>query len=231
MRDDQAQRVWSIDTGAPLQAVVDDPACPPLLRQALTGVLSWQARNETPLWRTLAAPRLAPQWVASLLALGTTLVVDGEEVLLAVGAHFPRSARRAGQASHALHVRVGGLRWGEAHVTRTPADEPIVAAVAVVEMAGHVVQAARVALTGVWPEPARLAQAAAQLVGAPLDEEHIRAVAAAVEQEVAPKGDFLGSREYRRAMAGVVTRRALEAARHSERSEESRSEESPGGGP
>jgi CO/xanthine dehydrogenase FAD-binding subunit len=194
-------------------------------------VLSWQARNETPLWRTLAAPRLAPQWVASLLALGTTLVVDGEEVLLAVGAHFPRSARRAGQASHALHVRVGGLRWGEAHVARTPADEPIVAAVAVVEMEGNVVQAARVALTGVWPEPARLAQAAAQLVGAPLDEEHIRAVAAAVEQEVAPKGDFLGSREYRRAMAGVVTRRALEAARHSERSEESRSEESPGGGP
>jgi len=231
MRDDQAQRVWSIDTGAPLQAVVDDPACPPPLRQALTGVLSWQARNETPLWRTLAAPRLAPQWVASLLALGTTLVVDGEEVLLAVGAHFPRSARRAGQASHALHVRVGGLRWGEAHVARTPADEPIVAAVAVVEMEGNVVQAARVALTGVWPEPARLAQAAAQLVGAPLDEEHIRAVAAAVEQEVAPKGDFLGSREYRRAMAGVVTRRALEAARHSERSEESRSEESPGGGP
>ncbi|HUV89700.1 MAG TPA: hypothetical protein VMY80_08605, partial [Anaerolineae bacterium] len=60
MRDDQAQRVWSIETGVPLQAVVDDPACPPLLRQALTGVLSWQARNETPLWRTLAAPRLAP---------------------------------------------------------------------------------------------------------------------------------------------------------------------------
>jgi len=209
MRDDQAQRVWSIDTGALLQAVVDDPACPPLLRQALTGVLSWQARNETPLWRTLAAPRLAPQWVASLLALGTTLVVDGEEVPLAVGVHFPRSARRAGQASHALHVRVGGLRWGEAHVARTPADEPIVAAVAVVEMAGNVVQAARVALTGVWPEPARLAQAATQLVGAPLDEEHIRAVAAAVEQEVAPKGDFMGSREYRRAMAGVLTRRAL----------------------
>ena len=209
MRDDQAQRVWSIDTGAPLQAVVDDPACPPLLRQALTGVLSWQARNETPAWRTLAAPRLAPQWAASLLALGTTLVVDGEEVPLAVGARFPRPARRAGQASHALHVRVGGLRWGEAHVTRTPADEPIVAAVAVVEMAGNVVQAARVALTGVWPEPARLAQAAAQLVGAPLDEERIRAVAAAVEQEIAPKGDFMGSREYRRAMAGVLTRRAL----------------------
>jgi len=232
MRDDQAQRVWSIDTGVPLQAVVDDPACPPLLRQALTGVLSWQARNETPLWRTLAAPRLAPQWVAGLLALGATLVVHGEENPLAVGSQFPRPERGEGLPhSHELNVRVGGLRWGEAHVARTPTDEPIVAAVAVVRMEGHAVQTARVALTGVWREPVRLAQAAAQLVGGPLDERRIQAVAAAVEQEVAPKGDFLGSREYRRAMAGVVTRRALEAARHSERSEESRSEESPGGGP
>jgi CO/xanthine dehydrogenase FAD-binding subunit len=48
------------------------------------------------------------------------------------------------------------------------------------------------------------------LVGAPLDKERIRAVAAAVEAEVSPKGDYRGSAEYRRAMAGVMTRRALE---------------------
>ena len=212
MRDDQAQQVWSVDVAALLQAAVDDPACPPLLRQALTGAISWQVRNETPVWRALTVPRLAPQWVAGLLALGATLVVGGEEVPLAVGARFPRPARRAGPASHALHVRVGGL-WGEAHVARTPADEPIVAAVAVVEMDQSAVRVARVALTGVWPEPARLAQAPAQLAGGLLDGERIRAVAAAVEQEVAPKGDFMGSREYRRAMAGVLTRRALEQCR------------------
>jgi CO/xanthine dehydrogenase FAD-binding subunit len=38
----------------------------------------------------------------------------------------------------------------------------------------------------------------------------IRAVATAVEDEVEPEGDFRGSEEYRRAMAGVLTRRALE---------------------
>jgi len=217
MRDDQAQQVWSVDVAALLQAVLDDPACPPLLRQALTGAISWQVRNETPVWRALAVPRLAPQWVAGLLALGAMLVVDGEEVPLAVGARFPRPARRAGQASHAVHVRVGGLYWGEAHVARTPADEPIVAAVAVVEMDQSAVRVARVALTGVWPEPARLAQAPAQLVGGPLDDGRIRAVAAVVEQEVAPKGDFMGSREYRRAMAGVLTRRALEQCREGQR--------------
>ena len=55
-------------------------------------------------------------------------------------------------------------------------------------------------ITGAWPEPLRLAEAAARLVGGPLDAEHIQAVAEAVEEEVAPQGDFLGSAEYRRAM-------------------------------
>jgi len=95
-------------------------------------------------------------------------------------------------------------------VARTLADEPIVAAIAVVALDGDVVGQARVALTGAWPEPLRLAEAAARLVGGPLDAEHIQAVAEAVEEEVAPQGDFLGSAEYRRAMAGVLTRRALE---------------------
>jgi CO/xanthine dehydrogenase FAD-binding subunit len=70
---------------------------------------------------------------------------------------------------------------------------------------------ARVALTGAWPEPVRLSEAPGMLVGGPLSEERIKAVAAAVEEEVAPQGDYLGSAIYRRAMAGVLTRRALEA--------------------
>ena len=78
----------------------------------------------------------------------------------------------------------------------------------------------RVALTGVWPEPVRLAKAPAQLAGGPLDERTIQAVAEAVEAEVMPKGDFLGSEEYRRAMAGVLTRRALEQCLHQETGDE-----------
>ncbi len=213
MKDDQAKAIWTIEADAPLQSVLDQPDAPPLLRQTLTGALSWQTRNETPVRKALKSPRIALQWVAALLALGATVTVEGEagpeEVPLAVGAGSPRP--------HALHVpRAEGTRWGAAHVARTPADEPIVAAVAVVEMTGGVVQQARVALTGVWPEAVRLAEAPARLVGGPLDEEHIRAVAEAVEEKVAPTGDFRGSEEYRRAMAGVLTRRALEQCLHQE---------------
>jgi CO/xanthine dehydrogenase FAD-binding subunit len=209
-----AGEVWSVDADAPLQSALDSPGCPPLLRQTLTGVLSWQTRNETPIRRALTAPRVAPQWVAALLALGATVTVEGDAGPAEVSLESLLQRRAEGRAS-ALHVRVGGLRWGEAHIARTPADEPIVAAVAVVEAAETavdygVVHHARIALTGVWPEPVRLAEAPAQLVGGALDEAGIRAVAEAVEKEVAPRGDFLGSEEYRRAMAGVLTRRALE---------------------
>jgi CO/xanthine dehydrogenase FAD-binding subunit len=99
---------------------------------------------------------------------------------------------------------------GEAYVARTPSDSPIVLAVAAVDISDGVISRARVALTGVWDEPVRLAEAPSNLVGGPLNQDTIAATAAAVEAEVSPQGDFRGSVEYRRAMAGVLTRRALE---------------------
>jgi CO/xanthine dehydrogenase FAD-binding subunit len=223
--------VWSVDADAPLQSVLDRLDTPPLLRQALTGVLSWQTRNETPVRRTLTAPRLAPQWAAALLALGATVTVVGDDGPMEVPLESVLQRQAKGVAS-ALHVELGSVRWGEARVARTPADEPIVSAIAVVGMddpsassgqapsasdlrsasgQGGVVRQARVALTGAWPEPARLAETPARLVGGPLDAERIQAVADGVAEEVDPRGDFLGSEEYRRAMASVTTRRALEA--------------------
>lgn len=200
---------WQIDTARPLQAVLDDAACPPLLHEALSGPISWQLRNEQRIAAILRAPSRAPLWIAVLLALGARVAVagDGEIPLEAL------LQDRAGASPLALRVPAGDgeRRWGSASVARTPADQPIVAAVAVVELASGTVQAARVALVGTWPELARLAQAAARLVGNPLDAETIAATAAAVEAQVEPMGDWLGSAAYRRAMAGVLTRRALEA--------------------
>jgi len=201
---------WSVDADTPLQSVLERPDTPALLHQTLTGTISWQARNQTPVRRALTSPRIAPRWVAALLALGATVAVEGnagraEEVTLEV-----MLQRKARGTVSALHVPRGDVKWGGAHVARTPTDEPIVAAVAVVETEGSVVAQARVALIGSWSEPVRLAEAPAQLVGGPLDEAHIQQVAAAVEKEVAPRGDFLGSEAYRRAVARVLTRRALE---------------------
>lgn len=199
-----AEEVWSIGADESLQTVVEDPRCPPLLRQALTGPVSWQVRSETSVGRALSAARALPRWAAALLALGATVTAgEGDET-----AEVPLAEADLGQV-RTLHVRPSGLRWGEAQVARTPADEPIVAAAVAVRVEDGVVREARGALAGVWPEAVRLAEAIARLEGGVLDEERVRAVAAAVEEEVAPRGDFRGSEAYRRAMAGVVTRRVL----------------------
>jgi CO/xanthine dehydrogenase FAD-binding subunit len=204
-----SQPVWTVEADATLQSVFDDPRCPELLHRALGETQSWQTRNGTTMRRILSASQLMPQCLATLLALGAEAALEGlgerplEELL---------GENTKGQIT-ALHVPVTGpsVRWGEARVARAPAEEPIVAAVAMVATGGDQVSDARVALTGAWPEPVRLAEAAGMLAGGPLSAERIEAVAAAVEAEVDPRGDFMGSAAYRRAMAGVLTRRALEA--------------------
>jgi CO/xanthine dehydrogenase FAD-binding subunit len=152
-----------------------------------------------------------PRWLAALLAMDAVVLVEGQTGPKEVPLQQLLEGQVEGDIS-ALRVPPEGPNrcWGEAHVARTPADEPIVAAIAVVTVTDDVVQQARVALTGVWPGPVRLAHAPARLVGGPLTGERIQAVADAVAEEVAPEGDYLGSAAYRRAMAGVVTRRALE---------------------
>ena len=223
MKSDLIKKLWSIDADSPLQSVLDAPECSPLLRQALTGAISWQTRNETPVRKALTSLRIAPQWVAALLALGATVSVERGEGTEEVPLEALLYQGGKGRAT-TLHVPPGGpgRRWGEARVARTPADEPIVAVVAVVDVEADnlTVRQARIALTGVWSKSARLAEAASYLVGRSLDETSMQAVVEGVEKEIAPKGDFLGSEEYRRAMASVLTHRALEQCLRQEESGE-----------
>ena len=211
---------WTVGGDTSLQAVLEHRECPSLIADALTGVLSWQVRVETHVRRAIASPRLAPQLVAALLALGCEVTLKGADGPERAELAALVEGNTAGRVL-ALHVPRGapGCLCGKACVARTPADDPIVSAYAVIETDGRTVQAARVALTGVWPEPARLAQAPASLVGSPLSEVAVRAVASAVAREAEPSGDYVGSAEYRQAMAEVLSRRALEQCVHGERAD------------
>ena len=205
---------WEITCETTLQAVVECIGCPEIFRRTLTGPMSWQVRNRTTIDRVLTTPSTALSWFAVLLALGAEVSVEGQgrvpvELFL---------ERRVKGRLDLLHVPaldrsgkpLGDIRWGESRVARTPSDEPIVSAVAVVRGGAGAVTRARLALTGVWPRAVALSGAAALLLGSRLTVDRIDEVAAAVAGEVAPKGDFLGSAEYRRAMSGVMARRALE---------------------
>ena len=217
-----ATAYMSMGAHASLQAVYEAADSPECIRRALSGALSWQLRNENTVIQAVRSPRLAPQFLAALLALGAKVLVGesagaataGEGRLLA---DVLRQATPQFDAVSAVCVPldVPGRVCGESRVARTPADAPIVMAIAVVDLddsrgESATVRQARLALTGAWREPARLAKSAELLVGDALSADRIQQVAAAVEQEVAPRDDFYGSADYRRAMSAVLTRRALE---------------------
>jgi len=96
-------------------------------------------------------------------------------------------------------------------VARAPRDEAILAAVAVVEAESGVCRRARLALAGAG-RPQRMTAAEHTLEGRPVNETWLQKAVEAVQAEVNPVSDFRGSADYRRAMAGVVARRVLEAA-------------------
>jgi carbon-monoxide dehydrogenase medium subunit len=109
-------------------------------------------------------------------------------------------------------VPAAGARAALAAVARTPSDSPIVLAAAALEVEGGRCGSARLALGGVAPTAVRLAEVEEMMAGQPLSEELIGAAAARVGDRLDPTGDFRGSVEYRRAMACVLSERALREA-------------------
>lgn len=70
----------------------------------------------------------------------------------------------------------------------------------------------RLALCGVGETPVDASHAAASLIGQSLSEKAIGAVAADVQQAIAPAGSVHASPAYQRHIAGVLIRRAIRAA-------------------
>ena len=88
----------------------------------------------------------------------------------------------------------------------------VVGVTAVVTVADRTVTAARVAMTALSATIRRVPEAEAALVGSDGGTAAIEAAGAAVAQAATPISDVRGSAEYRRAMAAVIARRAIETA-------------------
>ncbi len=104
---------------------------------------------------------------------------------------------------------------------RTADDYATVSAAAVVSVAGsstglndgiNTCQDIRLVLGGVGMTPIRATEAEDLLRGRPLTEDNIRASAASVKDAVDPLEDFRGSPDYKREMAEVFARRAINQA-------------------
>jgi carbon-monoxide dehydrogenase medium subunit len=134
--------------------------------------------------------------IADLVARHPTKLIRPGELLVEVV--VPRPAPRSGNAF---------LMFG-----RTAVDYTMCDVAAAVELDGKAITAARLAVGGVRPLPARLSAAEAALVGQAPGAAAFAAAASAAMAEVQVANDFRASREYRRELCGVLVRRALETA-------------------
>lgn len=200
-----------------LQALVDAPE----LGSAALGILPQAAwleagrnlRLAATLGGTLATAGPEDPLVVALLALDAKVVLyapaqqrlplddflESREQRLADGALIAEVALPLGSVDTAALARVG----------RTPRDRPIVCAAARLRLVGGRCQAPVLALGGVARRPIRLHQVEDMIAGKVLDDDVLSAAAQAVISTVSPPSDYRGSAEYRRAMAGVLARRAL----------------------
>lgn len=103
-----------------------------------------------------------------------------------------------------------GLRAALERIARTPRDEAIVAAAVSLTVREGVCREVRVALAGACPQPRRFTEVEAVLEGQAPTAGILQRAAEAAVAHADPVADYRGSAEYRRAMAGVLVRRAVE---------------------
>ncbi|HYY89615.1 MAG TPA: xanthine dehydrogenase family protein subunit M [Chloroflexota bacterium] len=103
--------------------------------------------------------------------------------------------------------------WSFLEVARRHGDFALVAVAAVLGFSGSGrLTWARVALGGVGPVPLRATAAEDLLVGNPVSDRLFEVAADAARQAVEPEDDIHASADYRRHLAGVLVRRALDRA-------------------
>jgi CO/xanthine dehydrogenase FAD-binding subunit len=142
---------------------------------------------------------------------GATREVALEELWTGPG----RTSAAPGELLTAVTLPPVAPGTGSAYVRleyRRQMEIAVVGATAVVELDGDVVRAARIAITALAPTIRRVPDAEAALAGTSGDRAAAEAAAEAAAAAAQPISDNRGSDEYRRAMARVITRRAVVAA-------------------
>jgi carbon-monoxide dehydrogenase medium subunit len=157
---------------------------------------------------------------ALMLALSASFVLrgaKGERVVPASG--FFRGTYdtllEPGEIMTAIRVPVpaAGSGYCYAKLKRKTGDFATAAAAVLLRLKGGVVDDVRIALTNVGPTPLQATAAEASLRGRKPDDDAIAAAARLATSICAPAPDQRGDEEYKTAMAGEMTVRALRMAR------------------
>jgi carbon-monoxide dehydrogenase medium subunit len=192
----------------------------PVLAETASLIGDRQVRNRGTIGGSVAHADPAADYPTVLLALEATISVAGREGTRDIPADdcfvdVFTTAIRAGELVVSVRVPATGSGTGAAYVKhRHPASSYAVAgACAVVTVEGGTCSRARLVVGGVTGSPVVVAAAGEELVGKKPSDDAIAAAAAKVPEALEmPLEDTYASGEYRRHLAEVIARRALDAA-------------------
>ena len=193
----------------------------PLLPACAASIGDVQVRNKGTIGGSVAHSDPAGDWPAAVLALDAEIVLvgpNGERVVRAADffVDLLTTDLQPGEILREIRIEKPSGRFGQAYQKVShPASGFAVVGIAVdlsLNDDGSC-KAARVGVTGVAVKAYRAQGVETALSGTTLDDQAIAAAAEHVCDGVDPNGDLYASSEYRRALAKVHTRRALQAAK------------------
>jgi len=174
------------------------------------GTIGGNVMNASPAMET-GGPLICLEASATLRSVEGTRTVSVEGLFTGPGT----TAANADELLVSVDVPAPAPGTGSAYVRleyRRQMEIAVVGATAVVHLEDGRVQDARVAITALAPTIRRVPDAEAALAGGEADDESLAAAARAAAAASSPISDVRASERYRRAMAEVIARRAVESA-------------------
>ncbi|MCD4753832.1 MAG: hypothetical protein K8R40_12240 [Anaerolineaceae bacterium] len=187
--DQSGTEILRVSVDYSLETLYESNVCPPPLKNALRGMISWHQRNETTISRAIHSSSQYLEFRAYLNVVG----VNPKEV------------------KDCLEIPINrpGFIVGLSNVHATPDDDPIVACYVSIQMKGQIIQTSKIALTGIKRRQITYLTTVDHLNGKQLTDKVIEDFCNQIPSLIEPESNYLGSAKYRQAMAVVTTKRAL----------------------
>ncbi len=210
-------RIGAMTRQRTLERAAEVRARCPLVAEALRFVGHPPIRYRGTVGGSLAHADPAAELPAILTCLGGEVVAqsrEGERVIPAEGffVDLLTTALRPEELLTEVRMRLpsSDAGWGFLEVARRHGDFALVGVATLLELGdGGTIRAARLSFFGVGPTPVRVRAAEEALTGRAPTAEQFERAAAIVTESLQPDSDLHASAEYRREVAGVLTRRAL----------------------
>lgn len=188
----------------------------PLVHEATLNIAHLPIRSRGTIGGSIANADPAAEYPAVMLALDATLVaqsVRGERSI-AAAKFFDGVLSTTLEADEILtEIRVPKAPPGSGaafmEISRRHGDFALAGVAAQLTMDGTRIADAQLAACGVGPAPIRLSEAEEVIRGYEANDDILSRAAAAAAAEVDPDGDVHATADYRRKLAGVLTKRAV----------------------